>query len=391
MLPTNLTRQEWILLAILFMTEFARGAFFLSFLPIYAVKHLGLSITAAGFAVSAHYFTETASKTAAGWHFDRTGRPVLLIGLITGLASLMAMKLWPLPVILVGASALFGLGMSPVWLGVMSEVAPVEMPARTSRIGLVFAAWLAGAGTGLVAVNFILHRGFELAFSTIIILWLVSVVLTLFILPSRARREKQTRQGFFLSLARLATNPAVTRILIPGMFLQTLCAGLLLPVLPLFAQNQLGLSYNQYGLLLLAGGGTAVLGLLPMGMVLGRLALNSLLAAGFGLSALCLGLLAASHGPQSAFPLAILLGFSYAIILPAWNTLLARVIPPERQATGWGVFATVEGLGAAIGPALGSLMARYGGITAPIMLATLLLITVAIFYTFYPMEKFLVK
>ncbi|AEG14720.1 MFS transporter [Desulfofundulus sp. TPOSR] len=391
MLPANLTRQEWILLVILFTTEFARGAFFLSFLPIYAVKHLGLSITAAGFAVSAHYFTETASKTAAGWHFDRTGRPVLLIGLITGLASLMAMKLWPLPVILVGASALLGLGMSPVWLGVMSEVAPVEMPGRASRVGLVFAAWLAGAGAGLVAVNFILHRGFEPAFSMIIILWLVSVVLTLFILPSRGRREKQTRQGIFLSLARLATNPAVTRILIPGMFLQTFCAGLLLPVLPLFAQNQLGLSYNQYGLLLLAGGGTAVLGLLPMGMVLGRLTLNSLLAAGFGLSALCLGLLAVSHGPQSAFPLAILLGLSYAVILPAWNTLLARVIPPERQATGWGVFATVEGLGAAIGPALGSLVARYGGITAPIMLATLLLITVAIFYTFYPLEKFLVK
>ncbi|RKO67471.1 MFS transporter [Desulfofundulus salinus] len=391
MLSANLTRQEWTMLVILFITEFARGAFFLSFLPIYAVKHLGLSITAAGFAVSAHYFTETASKTAAGWYFDRTGRPVLLIGLITGLASLMAMKLWPLPVILVGASALFGLGMSPVWLGVMSEVAPVEMPARANRIGLVFAAWLTGAGAGLVAVNFILHRGFEPAFSLIIILWLVSVVLTLFILPSRGRREKQTRQGIFHSLARLATNPAVTRILIPGMFLQTFCAGLLLPVLPLFAQNQLGLSYNQYGLLLLTGGGAAVLGLLPMGVVVGRLTLNSLLAAGFGLSALCLGLFTASHGPHSAFPLAILLGLSYAVILPAWNTLLARVIPPERQATGWGVFATVEGLGAAIGPALGSLVARYAGITAPIMLATLVLLTIALFYTFYPLEKFLVK
>ncbi len=379
------------MLAILFITEFARGAFFLSFLPLYTVKYLGLSITAAGFAVSAHYFTETASKTAAGWHFDRTGRPVLLIGLITSLASLLAMKLWPLPAILVVASALFGLGMSPVWLGVMSEVAPVQMPDRVNRIGLVFAAWLTGAGTGLVAVNFILHRGFELAFSLIIILWLVSVALTLFILPSRCRCKKQTSQGITHSLARLAANPAVTRILIPGMFLQTFSAGLLLPVLPLFVQSQLGLSYGQYGLLLLAGGGTAVLGLLPMGMVVGRLTLNCLLAAGFGLSALCLALFTTSHGPQSAFPLAVLLGLSYAVILPTWNTLLARVIPPERQATGWGVFATIEGLGAAIGPALGSLVARYAGITAPIMLATVVLLLVALFYSFYPVEKLFAK
>ncbi|MGB9826316.1 MAG: MFS transporter, partial [Desulfofundulus sp.] len=339
-MSSNLSREEWMLIAILFVAEFARGAFFLSFLPIYAVKHLGLSITVSGFAVSAHYFTETASKTAAGWYFDRTGRPVLLIGLLTSLASLISMKLYPLPVILVVASAVFGLGISPVWLGVMSEVAPVEMPGRAKRIGLVFAAWLTGSGTGLVAVNFILSAGFEPAFSLIIILWLVAVVLTVLILSPSHHHIKQTREGILHSISRLSTNPAVVRILIPGMFLQTFCAGLLLPVLPLFAQNQLGLSYNQYGMLLLAGGGAAVLGLLPMSMVVDRLTLNSLLACGFALSSLCLGLFTASHSPYSAFPLAILLGLSYSVILPAWNTLLARVIPPERQATGWGVFAT---------------------------------------------------
>ena len=391
MLPPNLKRQEWVLLAILFATEYARGAFFLSFLPVYAVRHLGLSITAAGLAVTAHYLTETIFKTAAGWHFDRLGRPVLLIGLLTGLFSLLTMKLWPLPPVLAIASALWGLGMSPVWLGVMSEVAPVDLPGRNKRIGLVFAAWLGGSGAGLVTVNFILHQGVNVAFSAIILVWLASLILTLFILPAGVGHRAQTARGVILSLARMAASPAVLGILIPGMFLQTFCAGLLLPVLPLFVQNQLGLSYNQYGLLLLTGGGTALIAFLPMGMLLGYTALKNFLAAGFGLCAVSLGLLAASHNPHSAFILAALVGFSYAIILPAWNTLLARIIPPDQQATGWGLFATVEGLGAAIGPALGSLVARYAGISAPILLSTFLLIIIAIFYIFYPLEKSIVK
>lgn len=379
------------MLTILFITEFARGAFFLTFLPLYAVKYLGLSITAVGFAVSAHYFAETAFKTAAGWQLDRAGRPVMLIGLITSLASLLVMKLWPLPTILVVTSALFGLGISPVWLGVMSEVAPVQIPDRPNRIGLVFAAWLAGAGSGLVSVNFILHRGYELAFSLIIVLWVVSLTLTWLVLSVGGRRRSHNDLGIISALRRLTTNPAVTKILIPGMFLQTFSAGLLLPVLPLFAQNQLGLSSGQYGLLLLAGGGTTILCLIPMGLVIGRLALKGLLAAGFGLSALSLALLATCHSPKSAFPLAILLGLSYGLVLPAWNSLLAKVIPPERQATGWGVFATIEGLGVAIGPALGSLVARGVGTNAPIVLATVVLLSLSLFYTFYPLEKFFVK
>ncbi|MQL52329.1 MFS transporter [Desulfofundulus thermobenzoicus] len=391
MLLDRISIYNWALLTILFITEFVRGAFYLSFLTLYAVKSLGLSLTVAGFATSVHYFMETVSKTAAGWQFDRLGWRVLRAGLFTCLFSLLVMKWWPQPLVLIVFSALFGLGVSPIWLGVMSEVAPVDLPTRSQRIGMVFAAWLAGGGAGLVTINFLLQWGYELAFTVIISLWLISLGLAWLIPGAERRRKPLNDQGFLFALRRLTINPAVTRILLPGMFLQTLAAGLLLPILPLFAQNQLGLTHNQYGFLLLSGGGAAVLSLIPMGMLVGRMPLKTPLALGFGLSALSLALFSTSHGPAAAFPLAVLLGLSYAAVLPAWNTLLARIIPPERQATGWGVFATVEGFGAALGPALGSLVARAGGITAPLVLATVVLLSVAVFYTFYPLEKFFVK
>ncbi|OAT81823.1 MFS transporter [Desulfotomaculum copahuensis] len=393
MLSISLSRKDWVLLLVLFVTEFARGAFYLSFLPIYAVNFLGLSVTAAGFAVSAHYMTETISKTAAGWYFDRSGRPVLLCGLLLSLFSLLLMKTWPLPAVLVLASALFGLGVSPVWLGVISEVAPVDSPDRASRIGMVFSAWLSGAGCGFVSVNFILHRGFETAFWMIILLWLVSLTATWLFLPNTTASPPAGIKfgGLLESLSCLAGKNGLMRVLIPGMFLQTFSAGMLLPVLPLFARNQLGLDSAQYGLLLTAGGGTAVICFMLLGWLVNRVMLKALLAAGFGLSATALGLLANTHSAGSAFFLAALLGFSYALVLPAWNSLLARVIPPDRQATGWGLFATVEGLGVAVGPALGSLVAHSLGNMATLLFTTIILSGIAVFYIFYPLENVLIK
>lgn len=387
MFSTALTRKDWTFLLVLFITEFARGAFYLSFLPLYAVNYLGLSVTTAGFAVSAHYMCETVSKTIAGWYFDRTGRPVLIGGLLLSLLALLLMKNWPVPAVLVPASALFGLGVSPIWLGTMSEVAPVHAPDRASRIGLVFSAWLTGAGSGLVSVNFILQRGYEQAFWLIILLWMISLGATVLLMPGTSSSSPVKSGSLFDSLSYMAGNRMLTRILLPGMFLQTFSAGMLLPILPLFARNQLGLDSTQYGLLLMVGGGTAVVFFIPLGWLVERIGLKALLSTGFGLSTLSLGLLAASHSAKTAFPLAALLGFSYALVLPAWNSLLARVIPPNRQATGWGLFATIEGLGVAVGPALGSLIAHVTGNMTTLLFTTAILCCIALFYTFYPLEK----
>jgi MFS family permease len=171
------------------------------------------------------------------------------------------------------------------------------------------------------------------------------------------------------------------------MFLQTLSGGLLLPLLPVYAQGQLGLSSNQYAFLLLAGGAAAGLSLLPMGYLADRLKLKPLLCVGFAMTALSLALFSRATEMASIFILAGMIGFSYAIILPAWNNLLAKVISPEGQATGWGVFSTIEGAGIAIGPTLGGLLAHFYGFQAVVILSVLLLGTMACFYFIYPLEK----
>lgn len=379
------------LLMVLFLMEFTRGAFFLTFLPLYAVNYLSLSVATAGLAVSAHFLFETLFKSTAGWQLDRRGLWIVHLGLLSGLIALFALRMYPTTFVMIAGSAFFGLAVSPVWLAVVSNVAPVQASDRAARMGVVFAVWLAGGGGGPVAINFFIAHSYGLAFWLLIGLWVLAILVATVTLRGAGEVSNEETDGagfsFNKEVVKLAQNQAVKKILLPGMFLQTMSGGLLLPLLPVYAQTELGLNPNQYGFLLLSGGIAAAFAFLPMGRLADHIKLKTLLGSGFAMTALSLALFTAARGITSIFLLAALLGFSYAIVLPAWNNLLAKVISPERQATGWGVFATIEGAGIAVGPALGGLVARYFGITGALTLTTVLLASMACFYFVYPLDK----
>lgn len=391
-LKTILTsKKELGLILVLFLMEFTRGAFFLTFLPLYTVNYLSISVATAGLAVSAHYLVETLFKGTAGWQLDRRGYPVLLLGLLLGFVSLLFMKFYHSPVVLLIGSAFFGLGVSPVWLAVISGVAPIQLKERAARMGIVFAVWLLGGGGGPVVINFFIARDYNLAFWLLIALWSGALAVTLTLIPVMESKDSEgSGFSFWTEVAKIAENQALKKLLLPGMFLQTMTGGILLPLLPLYAQNKIGLNPNQYAVLLLTGGAAAAISLLPMGRLADRIRLKTLLGSGFGMSALSLALFLTAHEASSAYLMAALVGFSYAIVLPAWNNLLAKVISPERQATGWGVFATIEGMGVAVGPALGGVVAKTFSISAALILSTILLAAMSCFYFLYPVEKLFV-
>ena len=383
--------KDYILLLMLFFAEFTRGAFFFTFLPLFSTENLDLKVTSAGFAVSAHYLAETLCKPFAGSHYDRKGKVVLLAGMLISMLSLTTIRLSPSPFVIIAASAIFGLGISPLWPGIITEVAPLNAPDRSLKIGMIFSTWLAGAGSGMVGINFLMDYSYEVSFNIIIAILILALLLAAFC-SCRSQKPALTQEVHLLSgiretLRQFAQNPAVTNLLLPGMFLQTLAAGLLIPVLPIFARTKIGLNHDQYGLLLLAGGAAAIIFLVPMGKIADKIKLKFVLSTGFLFAATAMGLLSLIGNRNNALYLVILLGISYAVVLPAWNSLMAKAIPPERQATGWGVFAAVEGMGIAIGPALGGMAGRWLGIEFTILITTALLLSMSVFYLLNPVEK----
>lgn len=386
-----LSLREYALLAVVFLVEFTRGAFFLTFLPIYAVNYLGISVVSAGLVVSAHYLLETLFKGTSGMFFDRYGRIVILCGLLLATGGLMGLIIFEQPLKLIFAAAIFGLGVSPVWIAVMALVAPVNMPNRAQRVGLVFAVWLSGMGSGPVVINFIMAHSYHYTLYLLVILFLLAVVLAFFAFPTGNINKKINHQRFRKELQRMAANPAITKVLLPGMFLQTMAASLLLPMLPIYTNDILGLDHNQYALLLICGGGGTLISLVPMGKLTERIPLKVLLTTGFGLSACFLFAITMTTNIRAVFLLAALVGISYAIILPAWNMLLSKVISVDMQATGWGVFGTIEGLGVATGPGLGGIVANTIGMVGTIYLSSGILMAMALFYLLYPLDKKLLQ
>ena len=131
--------------------------------------------------------------------------------------------------------------------------------------------------------------------------------------------------------------------------------------------------------------------LIPMGRAIDRFGTRRPLTVGFVLAAVALFLLPEHRPFLEVLALGALLGASYAVILPAWNAFLAAAVPKERQGALWGIFMTVEGLGLAIGPALGGRLWESFGAIGPFWGAAFVFVAMGIFYGLDPISRRVVQ
>ncbi|MFD2613837.1 MFS transporter [Paenibacillus gansuensis] len=381
----HLSRQIALFSIILFLVEFVRGAALISFIPIYGEKGLLLPLGIIGVAITAHYITDTALKMFIGYLLDRFSiKFVVHTGLLISFAGLFLIHYASYPWIFVAAAALYGVGISPIWIVCLTQVSEKN---RATQMGLLYTIWLVGLGAGPVVSNFIMDISYNLTFWILVGLSFLSWILALLITNEKTSsiRKISMRRQFQILGGRLRQM----KLLLPGMVLQTLGASMLVPILPGFAESELGMSNTQYSYLLLAGGGCTVLGLIPLGKLSDKLGKKwflviGFLIFGFGLYSISTG----KPGIAEAILWAVVLGISYAAVLPAWNALLAAYVPPSQKGLGWGIFSTVEGVGVMIGPALGGLLAQWYGTSTTVVLSAILFAVIALFYMFFPFRVF---
>jgi len=370
--------------SVLFFMEFVRSAFVVSFLPAYATDS-GISVTAVGLAVSAHYMADTLLKTAAGYWVDRlTPRLVLHICFAVAFAGLGTAFFGQQPWLIVVGAILIGIAVSPVWLICLSSI---REDARASQMGSIYTVWLLSLGMGPVALNFVLDRGYSFSF------WLLAALLGIGWLCT-LRGSYQTALSSLRpaslreQIAQLGARLASMKPFVPGMVIQTAAAGLLLPVLPSFATNKMGLDYSDYSFVLIVGGTVTAISLIPMGRLADRWGHRRFLVAGFSGLAVALYMLLSSKGLPSATFVAAVLGLSYSLVLPAWNALLSTFVPKEQKGTGWGVLSSIEGLGVMIGPMLGGWVAGKYDETVTVAVSASLVAAIAVFYMVLPRQRF---
>jgi len=368
--------------AVLFAVQFVRGAVLISFLPIFGKNALAHSLETIGAAITALFLSDTCLKLAIGYLLDRfSPGAVVRVGLIASLAGVAAMGAADRPWLFIVAAAVYGAGVSPIWIVCLTRV---RREKRATQMGMLYTIWLVGLGAGPVATNALLEVNYTWTYALLVACCALNWLLAHGLAAERIGDGLVVpfREQWRMMRQRLQD----TKPLLPGMVLQAATAGMLLPILPSFAEVQLGLTPSQYSLLLLIGGGCTALGLVPMGRLADRLGQRRFLTAGFFGFGVALYALTLHPSVPLAMVCALALGLCYSAVLPAWNALLAAYIPPAQRGLGWGIFSTVEGVGGVFGPYFGGLIATLWGEGFLVGLAGVIFGAIGILYLILPLR-----
>ncbi|RDW15605.1 MFS transporter [Oceanobacillus chungangensis] len=374
------TKQEFFLLVIaLFLIEFVRGAFVFSFLPGLSIHPLGISLTIIGMAVSIHFIGDSVTNLIVGYVMKPLGSNLVIhLSFFISLLSLMIAATWTNSFTMIFSALLLGIGVCPLWIVLLAKAGKKK---RGQNISIVYFGWLAGIGAGLVTMNHFLQ------FNIHHILWFLPILVLIgWIIYTIANKGDISYRHSDLKEQRAITFQLLktSKVVVPGLLFQGIAIGMIIPILPAFAINVLGVTTNQYSMLMLLGGGSALLFLVPIGKLVDHIS-NKVILFIIGLCLFALSLLFLISSPNLAVTISIVvfLGLCYALYLPAWNSFIASYIPENLKEAGWGIFSALQGFGVMIGPTVGSVLANQNNIITTIQFSAAMFGLTAVIYLIY--------
>jgi len=355
------------------LMEGVRSGFFAGLLPFYAPDRLHLGPGVFTLAYTLHQLAENLSKSFGGLLAERVGfgKSATLaggVGLLVLLLTPQAEAAW----ILWALAILWGLSLSTLYPGLMTLASRIAVPGREARaLSFTLTLVLPWAGIGLVGVGQVAQRHAEAALTLLLLAQGAAFLLTLSLLGFRIPLPPPKREAY--PWGRLL-------LFLPAAFGQTFAPALVSLFLLRYAKERLGLEPLALGGFLLLGGGLAF-GLLPFtGRLVDRRGYRLALLGGLFLLALVMLRLSSAKSLPEVALLAVLGGMGYSLFLPGWNGFLAKNLPEENRAAVWGGLMTVEGLGVALGPAVGGLLWEAFGPQAPFLAGGATFLALGVFY-----------
>ncbi|MFO3702726.1 MFS transporter [Staphylococcus felis] len=378
----NYHKNFYILLIILFLMELARGMYVLSYLTILpTVTSIAVGITSA--AISIHFVADSISNFVIGFVLKRLGpRIVLTLGFILALVSLTLVILFPLsPIVLISSSIMLGIAVCPIWVIMLASV---DESTRGKQMGYVYFSWLSGLLVGMISMNLIFkahptHYNFLMALC-------IAVALVLYCFVKVKLTDYNTK-NVKQQLKQIVSVTQRHLILFPGILIQGIAISALVPVLPQYALNIVGVSTIEYTFAIVIGAIGCTISMLFLSKLIDKHSIHFMywvIFIGFILyGTSILGLTMINH-IEVVWVIAFLIGLLYGLLLPAWNTFMAGFIHSSEQEETWGVINSIQGFGAMIGAFLGGQISQVT--SNPIFsfyFASALILFLALFYGIY--------
>jgi len=148
-------------------------------------------------------------------------------------------------------------------------------------------------------------------------------------------------------------------------FLLSMGQGILIPVLPGFAKQEMAATIGLIGLVIAARHIGTMIFDVPAGILVGRLGLRKTMIAGvilFGVSAVWAGL---SPNFSSLMAARILAGVSFALWSISRHSYIATVVPIDVRGRALSLFGGISRIATILGPLMGGILAEHVGIRVP--------------------------
>lgn len=365
-----------VLLTTIVLMELAHGIELIALVPLYLRDQMREGADVIGVTLSAYLVADIVTRTPAGWVADRWARkPVLLIGILLSALPVLAMPHVESQTWFLIWNAINGIGAGCIWPAVYAAIADAYGRERYGLVlGIVNMVMLGGIGLGPIAGGLLLGR---VDYATAFIVCFVIVALV-FIFVAAFMHEKRIHQTVahseIDSLRTVARqlNATLARLLIIGLLL-TLALGMLLPLVSLFGKEVLRVSPEQFALVLIPPGIVTIALIIPAGHWADRYGRHAPLMLGLTLVALPFALAPVSTNLVIVSIGAALAGIGYALLAPAWNALVMDYVPSNARGLFLGGVATAQGIGLALGPAMGGALWEQVGKYATFEAAAVLL------------------
>lgn len=370
------------MLVILFLMEFARGMYVLSYVN-YLPTVTSIAVAVTSVALSIHFISDAATNFVIGFLLKKFGTKIVLnLGFLLAFLSLFLIIFFPAnPIIIIISAIMLGIAVSPIWVIMLSSV---EESQRGKQMGYVYFAWLLGLLVGWAFMNVLVKihpTRFAFTMSLVVIIaWILYYFVDVKLTNYNTKPVKE-------QLGQIVEVMKRHMILFPGILLQGASISALLPILPTYATKVVGVTTIEYTVAIAIGGIGCAISMLFLSKIIDKNSTGFMYAVifvGFILFTLFIFGLSLVNNIIVVWIVAAFIGLMYGILLPAWNTFMAGHIDPSEQEETWGVFNSVQGFGSMIGPLFGGLIAQFSnGLNNTFYVSAFIFLLLAIFYGIY--------
>ena len=372
-------------------------------LPPYVDKELHLGAGWLGWIMATFLLVESLARPGLGALGDRIGRrPLLVAGPIASCAAALLMMRAVHPGSILALRVLDGLGAAAIWPTAFALVGDsVDEENRSTAMSVLNVTYMAGIALGPLLGGIIADRtGTQhYVFLAVGIIFALTFVVALLRLPKRESHHEHgpdcpDHQAEYHLSDLLFSLKAIPHML-AMVFFAFLAIGLLIPIVKLYATQELKLSETGFGTMLLPVAAILAVLAVPMGRLGDTWGKTKAVRTGISLTALAMWMMASLKMVPSLIIAGSLLGIGFLMAMPSWLALISELTSSNNRGQVLGAVGMAQGLGAILGAVLGGhlydLTHSFCGIeahSAPLFLsAALLTVSAALAFVFLRSAK----